>query len=145
MTLLIGSIDWRLSRKELKKTPGVDHDLVSQLANPETIPALAKPAFSLQKSASLHNQDCGTTSQDSREYLQLTPAATDQVGSAFLRNKIFIDKHDGISVDFAFKIASHTGGPANGADGLAFVIQSSAENAIGEGETAMKDELWLDS
>ncbi|KAJ2958582.1 hypothetical protein NQZ79_g5848 [Umbelopsis isabellina] len=128
-----GSVDWRLSRKELKNTPGVNHDLVSDLANPERVPAISKPAFSLQKSARLHSIECGTTSEDVREYIQLTPAETDQIGSAFLRNKISLEEHDGVSVDFAFKIASHTGGPANGADGLAFVIQSSAENAIGEG------------
>ncbi|KAG2178839.1 hypothetical protein INT43_001685 [Umbelopsis isabellina] len=128
-----GSVDWRSSRKEFKKTPGVNHDLVSELANPKTLPAISKPAFSLQKSASLHSPDCGTTSEVGQEYIQLTPAETDQSGSAFLRNKISLEEHDGVSVDFAFKIASHTGGPANGADGLAFVIQSSAENAIGGG------------
>ncbi|CAO3688411.1 unnamed protein product [Umbelopsis vinacea] len=83
-------------------------------------------------SASIHTAGCGSAIDNAKECIQLTAALPSQAGSAFLHNKIMLDKHDGVAIDFAFKIANEHDGKADGADGMAFVVQSCAENVLGE-------------
>lgn len=130
----VGSLGWRLARKEINNAKEVDGELVSTLSAFKHMPTVEALPFSLQGSASIHTEACSTTSGIANECIQLTPAMTDQVGSAFLRNKISLDKHEGVAIDFAFKIANQHDGKADGADGMAFVIQSSAETALGQGK-----------
>ncbi|KAH8554245.1 hypothetical protein BGW37DRAFT_483980 [Umbelopsis sp. PMI_123] len=128
-----GSLDWRLARNEINHTKELDAGLMSELPSYRSVAAVESDSFSLQGSATIHTASCGSSFVASKECIQLTPALTSQTGSAFVRSKVSLERHEGIVVDFAFKIANENDGKADGADGLAFVIQSFAENALGSG------------
>ncbi|CAO3691835.1 unnamed protein product [Umbelopsis ramanniana] len=129
-----GSLDWRMARKEINHSKELDTELSAELPSYQTMTAIETDAFSLQGSATIHTASCGSSSFEvAKECIQLTPAKTSQTGSAFARNKVSLDRHEGIVVNFAFKIANENDGKADGADGIAFVIQSYAENALGSG------------
>ncbi|KAI9288787.1 hypothetical protein BC943DRAFT_121556 [Umbelopsis sp. AD052] len=129
-----GSLDWRMARKEINHTKELDTELVAELPSYRSLETVETDAFSLQGSATIHTASCGSSSFEvAKECIQVTPARTSQTGSAFARNKVSLDRHEGIVVDFAFKIANENDGKADGADGFAFVIQSYAENALGSG------------
>jgi Bacterial lectin len=131
----IGSLDWRTARKEVNHTKELDNELIAELPMYRSIAAVETDAFSLQGSATVHTASCGSSSFEvAKECIQVTPARTSQTGSAFSRNKVSLERHEGIVIDFAFKIASENDGKANGADGIAFVIQSFSENALGSGK-----------
>lgn len=131
----IGSLDWRMARKEINHSKELDTELSAELPSYQTMTAIETDAFSLQGSATIHTASCGSSSFEvAKECIQLTPAKTSQTGSAFARNKVSLDRHEGIVVNFAFKIANENDGKADGADGIAFVIQSYAENALGSGK-----------
>jgi hypothetical protein len=131
--LSVGSLDWRLARNEINHTKELDAGLMSELPSYRSVAAVESDSFSLQGSATIHTASCGSSFVASKECIQLTPALTSQTGSAFVRSKVSLERHEGIVVDFAFKIANENDGKADGADGLAFVIQSFAENALGSG------------
>lgn len=131
-----GSLDWRMARREIKSIKEVDTDMISTLSAFESVPAIISQTFSLQGSASIHTAGCGSAIDNAKECIQLTAALPSQAGSAFLHNKIMLDKHDGVAIDFAFKIANEHDGKADGADGMAFVVQSCAENVLGEGKSS---------
>jgi YVTN family beta-propeller protein len=61
--------------------------------------------------------------------LRLTPLANNQVGSAFLTSPNTIAPNTSLSTRFVFRMH----GTADGADGMAFVIQGVGANAIGAG------------
>ncbi len=63
--------------------------------------------------------------------LQLTSAATRQAGSAFFQSPLFVDGSTSFQSAFSFRIGGGSG--TNGADGMAFLIQSSSQgqNALG--------------
>lgn len=63
------------------------------------------------------------------DILQLTPAANNKVGSAFLNQPIDLSIDPDLSIEFNFRIH----GVADGADGMAFIIQGNSPNELGIG------------
>lgn len=61
--------------------------------------------------------------------LRLTPNLANQVGSAFLSNPVAIGGDSSINTRWVFR----THGTADGADGLAFIIQGNASTSLGVG------------
>ena len=61
--------------------------------------------------------------------LRLTPAANSQGGSAFLTDPLYV--HGGTSFKTRFDFQLTGGSGDNGADGIAFILQSSGVNALG--------------
>ena len=81
------------------------------------------------------NNDASTTASTDGTVLRLTPASSNQSGSAFSLNKVSTDEF--LSV-FSFRISDSGGlstgsNPDSGADGLVFVVQNVANNVGSSG------------
>ena len=103
------------------------------LAVPAGATTITYNNFASTAGLSVNGNAAAVTDASGRSVLRLTPAATNQAGSAFTSSTVTLGADASFSEAFGFNI-NQAGGSGGGADGLVFVVQTVSSNVGSNGQ-----------